>query len=123
LWVWLDDNTNSHSLIGKRGGTQNEYWILHQGGEGFKVRVWDGGTSTDRIASTVGVGSTGQWYFVVVWHDATANTLNIQIDDGTVDSSSYTAGINDSNSEFDLGRQPGGDYFDGRLDSVSIWKR
>lgn len=74
-------------------------------------------------ASAFGSVPTGTWIFVVVWHDATSNTLNIQINNGTVNSLSWTTGVKDSTRPFRLGAEQGGNYWDGLIDEVGFWKR
>jgi hypothetical protein len=71
--------------------------------------------------------TTGVWYFVVVWHDSVADTDNIQVNNGTVDSIS-SAGHTPNNgaADFCLGARtyPSFEgYFNGQLSSVSFWKR
>jgi concanavalin A-like lectin/glucanase superfamily protein len=69
----------------------------------------------------------GVWYFVVGWHDAVANTHNIQVDNATPVSVS-TAGDAPvvSTSEFQIGARQWAasrQSFDGLIDQVAIWKR
>ncbi|MEP7356896.1 MAG: RHS repeat-associated core domain-containing protein, partial [Anaerolineales bacterium] len=74
---------------------------------------------------TLGSPSTGAWYFVVGWHDAVNNVINIQVNNGTANSLSWSGGVFDGNAGFEIGgrndTQPG--YFDGRIDEVGLWKR
>ena len=67
------------------------------------------------------------WHFIVTWHDATANTLNLQIDNGTVISSA-TGGIFPANSAVPVrigarGAVGSELYFDGLIDEVGLWRR
>lgn len=86
--------------------------------------VSSNGTATaNTTANALGAPSTGVWYFIVVWHDSVANTINIQINDGTVNSTSHSAGVFDSTAPFQLGQVSSLFYHDGLLDEVGFWKR
>ena len=64
------------------------------------------------------------WYFYVAWHDANANTINLSINNNTPATTAYSSGVHDGDAPFFLGlNEEGITYLNGRLDSVSIWKR
>lgn len=73
-------------------------------------------------ATTFGAG-TADWDFYVGWYDPTAHTLNIQVNNGAVDSTSYAGGIRDGGASLYLGSLAGTAPFDGDLDAVGLWKR
>jgi hypothetical protein len=53
-----------------------------------------------------------------------ANTINIQVDNATVNSAAYSAGVADGANGFRLGAQDNGvDFWNGRIDAVGFWKR
>jgi hypothetical protein len=62
---------------------------------------------------------------VIAWYDNDANTLNIQIDNGTVHTASAPAGggAPDGTHNFNLGSSGSGSYMPGRIDATGIWKR
>jgi hypothetical protein len=64
---------------------------------------------------------------VAVWHDAVADTLNIQVNDGTVDFMATGGALQSANvAPLDIGRRSGTSsniYWDGRIDQVMFWKR
>lgn len=67
------------------------------------------------------------WHFVVAWHDAAADTLNIQLNNGTVVSVS-TGGTAPqvSSAEFRIGARIYSGFegwFQGNLDQPMLWKR
>ena len=90
----------------------------------------DGTTTNPVDASTFGGLSTGTWYMVYAYHDATANEAGISINDGTVDTVSFTGGLRTLTDE-DL--VVGANWFhttlvdekhyDGLMDSLAIWNR
>jgi len=99
-WVYLDSKVNGR-IVAKLDGTTNfEYSILYNqpGVDRFVFTVSSDGSTTANVqANTFGAPSTGTWYFVVAWHDATANTINIQINNGSVDSLAHSRKSQDSN--------------------------
>ena len=60
--------------------------------------------------------------FLCAWHDSVANTINIQVNNGTINTVSHSVGVQDSNGVFRLG-EISGNYLNGRLDGVGVWKR
>jgi hypothetical protein len=94
----------------------------------YRFRFYINGAGGGSIAQwTSNTGTTGQWYFVVAWHDSVADTINIQVNNGTPAS---TATANESpgtgTEEFRLGAYAtvGAETFlNGQLDEVGFWKR
>ena len=74
----------------------------------------------------MGAPVIGTWYFIVGWHDSVANTVNIQVNNGAVDSVA-TGGALQAAGTAEL-RIGGRDdiapfHLDGRVDEVGFWKR
>ncbi len=65
------------------------------------------------------------WTFLVGWHDATANTINLQVNARTVVSSSHSGGVNAGSAAFTIGPYSVlSNYATGcDIDEVGIWKR
>lgn len=126
LWVYLDVLGAQRPLMGKwnNASPNVEYLIFFDPSTDFAFIVRDTGDTTNTLqsATTFGTPSTATWYFIVAWHDAIANTLNIQINNGTVDSSAYSNGVKSGGQAFELGRN-GSLYHDGRIDQAGLWKR
>lgn len=130
-WVYLDSVGTNRVILAKDGNTagQREYNIDYLGAT-QRFRFY-GFTATDSakitVASALGAPSVSTWYFVVAWHDSAGDTVNIQVNNGTVDSTATTGALQAaSNGEFRIGARsyPGFvEPFDGRIDSVSFWKR
>jgi hypothetical protein len=107
-------------------------WLLYRervGGTGFLTfAVSSSGTA---ITDTIQVvdPSLSTWYFYVCWHDSVNNTINLQINNGTPISKSYSAGVATSSARFALGallsnNSPYAPYaMDGLIDEASFWKR
>jgi len=126
----LPTNNNSFYIASKHGTSGNfEYGVLIDNAANvirFKFNVSNNGTAiVEATANNLGTPSTATWYFVVAWHDASANTINIQVNNGTADSASHTTGVRDGNGGYSIGAFGAGPsaYFDGLIDSVSFWKR
>ena len=108
-WFYFDSvpglNVANH-FLGKWSG---EYLVNIENISGtLRLRFWVRNTAntvtTGRAANTFGTPAINTWYFVAAWHDSVNDTLNIQINNGTVDTtSSYTGGVRDSTTVFTIG--------------------
>jgi hypothetical protein len=95
-------------------GTSVQFVVSSQGVIGFNSNV---ATPTSTI-------SLNTWYFVVAWHDATAQTINIQVDNGTTYSASHSGGVFVGTSPFQVGTAVTDTFlWIGRIDEVALWKR
>jgi len=127
-WVKLESKPGDASIIGK-GGSNDLPYNLDYGttADRFRLRLSSAAGFTNLTtvtANNLGSPSTGVWYFIVAWHDATANTINIQVNNGTANSAAYSAGSYDDSGDFEIGAFPFyGNYFDGLIDEVGFWKR
>lgn len=128
VWVRLNTKTASQSILGKWDitGSNREYLIWYsQSLDRFVFQGSSAGTTTNfnLSADTLGSPSTSTWYFIFAWHDSVSNTVNIQVNNGTVDSSSYSSGIYDGIAEFQIGKYVSADaYLDGRLQHIAYFK-
>jgi hypothetical protein len=126
--AWVKFNLNGASfpstfhLVSKTGGSADEYW-LESDGYNFRFRVYAGGNLYSATEAITVV--SGTWYYLVGWHDATANTVNLIVNNGTPTSTSTTGAVPDnSNSSFNIGRYGSGVFYDdGQVDEVGLWKR
>jgi hypothetical protein len=102
-----------------------EYTIMVYNDGNIYFTVSSGAANVDVVGGAI---STGVWYFFVAWHDSVANTVNIQINNGTVNSVSWANGGSDTAFPLEFGRGigvgvGGGRYMDGLIDEVGFWKR
>lgn len=82
------------------------------------------GTFVELYAGTLGSPALNTPYLCVIWHNATANTINIQINNGTVDSAAHATGVFSSTGDFTIGAIANPlQYWDGLVDEVGLWKR
>jgi hypothetical protein len=132
-WMYFDSVTAGQQriLVSKHRtplDSDDDYaYTIEVNGSGyfsFAVGNGAGGFSGWNQATAFGQATTGQWYFVVCWHDPTANTVNLQINNGTVFSWSYSGGSYDDVGAFQIGRHDNANsLMNGRIDGVGIWKR
>lgn len=121
-WVNYTDLVGGKILLSKWNALGE--WRLGSLGTGssFDFIVGDGATSAAVTSGTV--ATAGAWYFVVVWHDSTLNTINIQVNDGATVSAVWTTGLSSTAFDFEIGAQASGiTCFNGLIDEVGFWKR
>jgi len=122
FWVWFDSLALAAGLLGKWGTGSLEY-LLFFDGTNIRFYISDDGSNTANVANSQAI-AINTWYLCVAWHDATANTINLSINNNTPASAAHATGVYDGASALFLGlNEEGLTYFSGRLDSVSIWKR
>ena len=105
-------------------GVNDREFLLFSGATDAKFRAYissDGSSSTN-----IGWGSAASlstWYFVVCWHDSVANTINIQVNNGTPLSNSHTTGANQNdNGIFGVGKTCRWGW-DGEIDEAFVYSR
>ncbi|MBI3175912.1 MAG: hypothetical protein HYZ25_19495 [Chloroflexi bacterium] len=110
-------------LVNKGSSTdqnQRDYALI-QSNNTLLFRVGNGSTNAS-VTSTTFTANT--WHTVVAWHDSVNDTINIQIDNGTVSSASYSGGAMDTTYPLSIGGHANSTYvFNGRIDEVSLYKR
>ena len=123
-WVQYESAINS-VIIGKSDGNFNHLdYVLDYFGTDFRFYFKQ---SALQIVTKAQAITLGNWYFLVAWHDAAGNTLNLQVNNGTAASAGTSGNAPDvSSSLFEIGaRQHSGfeGWHDGLIDQVGIWKR
>jgi len=116
FWCTLESSVARARTITKWDGTASEYLLSF---ESLKPAFRGGGINFNTGAAL----STGTWYFVLMWYDAVGNTAYISVNNGGAYSQGGVAGIPDSNGNFQIGGGSAGEWFDGVLDEVFIYKR
>jgi hypothetical protein len=129
-WVQFESQAGDGGVVGKYGYDANtrEYLVQYRVTQRYLAfLVSANGTAFSEVqASNFGTLSLATWYFVVAWHDATANTINIQVNNSSPNSTSHSTGVLASSSLFRIGGVGNGsiiNYFDGLIDEVGFWKR
>ncbi len=136
LWVSLDSkDLPAQTLLSKHRPPSNDrqFFIdfVFGGIDRFRFLINStgiGGSTTIIEADTLGSPSANTFYFIVAWHDSVANTINIQINDGGIDSAAHTGGAFQGDAAFKLGcvedvsENPTA-LLNGILDEVVVWNR
>jgi hypothetical protein len=130
-WLNMDSKPASDMcILGKDEGwtaATTEYNLEYNAFQD-RLSVWvSSGVATKRVSSTaLGSPSTGVWYCILFWHDSVADTLNIQVNNGVVDSVAWANGIQDGIGKFSLGLAVncyGAGYgMNGRIGPTMFWK-
>ena len=123
-WVKLESKPANATILGRwtGSGDNREYILFYRNGSvRFVFAVSDDGTGTaaEVEADELGAVSLATLYLVVAWHDPNSNTVNIQVNDGAIDSTAHTGGIAEKTSIFTVGATS--ITWDGEIDSLSLW--
>jgi len=124
-WVRFDDVSGFQTILGKWKLNQAEYIVEINGGQWVFAVSPDGTHENETLLIVPWSLVAGQWYFVAAWHDEGEDTLNLQINNGEINSLAYSSGVYDGNAEFEIGKHNLGltAGLEGRVDEVGIWKR
>lgn len=125
-WAMADSSGASKILLAKSAASgQREFFLQFSSTNFFSFGVYTDGVSFVSVtATTFGALPPGTWAFVLAWHDSVLNTLNIQVNDGAVNSVAHTLGVFDSTASLMLGSNNGiSQFHNGRMDSAFLSKR
>lgn len=82
------------------------------------------GSSATATANNLGAVATATWYFIVGWRDKAAGTINIQVNDGTADSTVTALIPTTITQPFRVGASAdASQFFNGVADEVMVFKR
>lgn len=124
-WAYLDSLGTARGALGK-WGTSREYLVSVSTGNQMQFFVTSDGTSGTAVSvtGTTVTLTTATWYFVKAWHDSVGNTINIQVNDGTIHTTAHTLGVFNGTSELRLGsNEVAPNHWNGRLDDWAIWRK
>jgi hypothetical protein len=121
-WARFNNYTTRQTIISRYGS--GERWSLHYTTNAGGRLEFHWKLNTYAILTEP---SAGEWHFYIAWYDASAETINFQMDDGSVSSTSV-AGNPLASSTKDLlvgGKNDSTptDFMDGDLDQVGFWTR
>lgn len=117
------------SIINKYAATSGnaEYYIYwNNSTDRLMCDVYRATDSAQQVsASNFGGVTAGVWNFVAVWHDAAADTINIEINNGVPNSQATGGALQAAGSAaLAFGGNAGiGLYYDGLLSEAALWKR
>ncbi len=122
-WIAAPTWTNNVVFFSKWGAS-TEYLLWYNGTKlAFSATKATGGNVT-LTADALGTPSANTWYFVAVWYDYGAGTLNIQVDNGTINSTALAGGIVANTQPFVVGAY--GDFSAKScmaIDELGLWNR
>jgi hypothetical protein len=136
-WVYLDTEGSGNKVIACHAdyGNNQRSWTIDylQSSDRFRFYVSSngesGGAQTVVTANNYGAVPTGTWLLVMAWHDASGNTINISVNNGTADSAAHTTGVHNSTATLLIGcSQNNGTAdvaaagWDGRIGPLAIWR-
>lgn len=126
-WVNLE-STGGYMALFSKGSADSLYLffeyvlaITSTGAPKFSVASAGANTSVSWGSNL----STGTWYFLYAHHDSVNNQILLQVNNGAPVTASCSHGCKDGSAAFYLGAFSGGggSYYDGLMDSVSVWNR
>lgn len=123
FWVKFNTLPGNMDIFAK--WSTNEYLIRYETTvQSIQFFFKDSLNANKSIAGNV-VLTTGTWYFVVVWIDPDADTINVQIDNQvSYATASHTLGSLNTTANLFIGSRDGAtNSLDGVLDEVAIWTR
>lgn len=123
----LTSVTTNQCLIGQYLSTGDQRaWAVIAGratNNVFSFQVSSNGTSGSFEVIDSGAISNNVNYFILAWHDASANTINIQVNNGNIYSKSWTGGVFNSSADLTVGAIANPLYYAGGRITADIWKR
>jgi hypothetical protein len=125
-WVNAESFPGGPRMIAAKytvSGDQREYALLYTG-SAFAFRATsDGAIGTLTTAVWGSSPSTSTWYFVAGGHSASSNEIWVSVNAGTPVTASHAGGVYDGTADFTLGANASGNYWDGLIDEIGLWKR
>ena len=130
-WGYLDSKpAGIMPIVNKwhEAGDSREYQVFwNDASDRFEFRVSSNGlvgTVVTVVGNNFGAPSTGVFIHIIAWHDSAANTINIKINDGAVDSVAHTLGVFTGTQNFNIGADSSETNFhDGRIDATGFWRK
>jgi hypothetical protein len=131
-WVNLETKSQDMQIVAKdvdTPGSSRDYTLdFALASLMFRFYI-NGGGAPDLIVSSADLfdPALATWFLLVAWHNAAADTLNLQVNNGTPNSHTTSGTVpQTSSAEFRIGARAYASfegYFDGLIDQVGIWKR
>lgn len=130
-WVYLSDKINFQTYFSKylSAGDQRQWLIdYNQTSDRFRLLVSSDGTASvigQVLADNLGSPTAATWYFICAWHDSINDTINIQINNGSINSTSFSTGVfANGTGDFMIGGSANlSSSANGHADEVGFWKR
>lgn len=125
MWMWCDvASLGLYYPFAKWSTASNrEYAVFSFTDNKLRFAVSNLGTNSIQAVNNDAVPYQ-QWFLFVGWHDAVANTVNSQINSGTVVSVAHSTGIFVGVSTLTVSKQSNafGSWWPGRIGPIMLWK-
>lgn len=130
-WSWAghfnpESSTGSQQVLVSRFNStaSQRAFFLRWDGSNFELNMFAGSSSVGSVlTSGIGLG-IGSWHFIGAGHNESGNQMWIQVDNGTVFTSTPTGNPSDHPVVTQFGTlNLGAQRFDGMLDQWGYWKR
>lgn len=127
-WAMLLATNTTENILFKASPSNWEYMIAYLSAPNRVYwRVSSDGSSVSDLGATNATNpGLGVWHFYVAWHDAAANTIGIQVDDGVANTMAHASGVYSAgNAPFVIGGPftAGGAASNSRVDEVKYHSR
>lgn len=127
-WVNLESTGADRVIVSKSAAlaSAGEYELFFNNSTTrFNFNLLNSSGSTVCTVADTTVVSTSTWYYVVGWHDATANNCYIQVNNNTASSAPESGTVSDTAANFRIGARYTTEqlFFDGLIDEVGFWKK
>lgn len=133
FWVRLDDKSTSYAFLTKWAtqGDARQYIVQYQvSSDRFQFVGSSAGSANDLDlkADSFGSPSASTWYFIRVFYDHVNDVAGIQVNNGPIDTTSFSGGFFQSGAKFRMGNFIGSsgtnvNKLNGDLDAAGVWTR
>jgi hypothetical protein len=124
FWGKRDVSGQTQMFICRDGvSSDRHFWIYLNSSNQIIFTVYVGGAGYTVTGSVLNVST---WYYITAWHDSTANTINLQLNDASPVSTAHSLGVATGASQaLEIGGRGGASlhFLDGMVDEVNIWSR
>jgi len=128
-WIYIE-TSRDHTIIGKGNRTlAREYFLSVLNDDTVRFEVGNGSGGNVGSVTTAAAISKNAFHFIVGWHDSVNNTVNVQVDNGTITSASTTGSGVSTSEAVTIGAKYQDSAKDlvhntvGRVEEVFFWKK
>ena len=124
VWVNFDGLATNGAVWIKTDGVDGEFYLFYNQATGqLRFLTWAAaGFGTVSTVSSAVTITTGVWYHLLAWRDATANTINLSVN-GETPVSAASASIFAGDDVMLIGGSPFNEAVDGIIDEGAFFKR